>query len=203
MSLESPREEDLLRRAGDGDGDAFEALVKPHLSLFYNGIHRILGDPSDSQDALQDALIAIFRDLPRFESRSRFSTWAYRICINAALMQRRSRSRRREETLTDHQARYDSTGHNLDPLAGLDWSVQAEALATAENRELRSKLLAVLGELPDTQRVVFILRELEDWNSEQIADHLGIAADAVRQRLHRARTTIQVKLRAFVAERKP
>jgi len=194
-------EDELLSRAANGDGDAFEELVKPHLSLFYNGIHRILGEPNDSQDALQEALIAIFRDLPRFEARSRFSTWAYRICVNAALMQRRSRVRRREETLTDHQARYDPSGHNLDPLAGLDWSVQAAALATAATLELRAHPMAALDELPDTQRAVFILRDLEDWNSEQIAQHLGIAADAVRQRLHRARTSIQVKLRAFVAGR--
>lgn len=202
MSLPLP-EDEVLRRAAQGDGDAFEELVRPHLSLFYNGIHRILGDPSDSQDALQDALIAIFRDLPRFEARSRFSTWAYRVCVNAALMQRRERVRRREETLTDHQARYDPSGHNLDPLAGLDWSVQAEALARAEDQELRAHLVAALDGLPDTQRAVFILRDLEDWNSGQIAQHLGIAPDAVRQRLHRARSSIQLKLRAFVAGRTP
>lgn len=203
MSLDSLPETDLVRLAARGDGDAFGALVQPHLSLFFNGMFRILGDSNDTQDALQDALIAIYRDLPAFQGRSRFSTWAYRICINAALMLRRSKVRRKEDTLTDHQARYDATGHNLDPLAGLDWSVEAEALVAAENQELRARLMEALDELPDAQRVVFILRDLEDWSSEQIAKHLAVAPDAVRQRLHRARLSIQGKLRAYVAGRKP
>lgn len=203
MSPDPTPEAELLRRAASGESEAFEALVQPHLGLFFNGILRILGDTHDSQDALQDALIAIYRDLPAFQGRSKFSTWAYRICINAALMLRRSKVRRREDTLTDHQARYDATGHNLDPLAGLDWSCEAEALVAAENQELRARLMSALDELPDAQRSVFILRDLEDWTSEQIAKHLAIAPDAVRQRLHRARLSIQAKLRAFVAGRQP
>lgn len=203
MLLESPTEEVLLRDAAIGDGAAFEALIRPHLALFYNGIYRILGNDSDSQDALQDALVAIFRDLPSFQARSRFSTWAYRICINAALMLRRSRVSRREDSLTDHTEQYDHTGHSLEPLARLNWSVAAEGLAKIEYQELRSHLMNALNELPDTQRIVFTLRDLEEWSSERIADHLAIDPAAVRQRLHRARMFIHAKLRAYVAGRTP
>ena len=93
MSEAPPTESELIERAAAGDSDAFGALVTPHLSLFHNGIHRILGNTADTQDALQDALMSIHRDLPKFEGRSRFSSWGYKVCLNAALMVRRSRVR--------------------------------------------------------------------------------------------------------------
>ena len=96
MTAASPSEQDLIQRSTTGDSDAFGALVQPHLGLFYNGVLRILGNEADAEDALQDALISIHRDLPRFEGRSRFSSWGYRICLNAALMVRRSRVRIRD-----------------------------------------------------------------------------------------------------------
>jgi RNA polymerase sigma-70 factor (ECF subfamily) len=79
MMNPSTNEMELFERAVGGDSDAFGAMVQPHLALFYNGINRILGNEADSQDALQDALMSIHRDLSRFEGRSRFSSWGYRI----------------------------------------------------------------------------------------------------------------------------
>ncbi|MBI4911669.1 MAG: sigma-70 family RNA polymerase sigma factor [Acidobacteria bacterium] len=190
-------EDELIARAVAGDADAFEALVKPHLGLFHHGILRILGDPMDAEDALQEALIAIHRELPRFEGRSRFSSWGYRVCLNAALMVRRSRVRVREREQREEPAigPFDSRGHHLEAPGAVPWHVEAEAHGLAERREIRELFLQALETLPDGVRAVFVLKDLEDWDSEAIARHLGISPAAVRQRLHRARTTLQARLR--------
>jgi len=187
-------ETELIAKAAAGDSDAFGELVAPHLGLFFNGIQRILGNRADAQDALQDGLVSIFEDLPSFQARSRFSSWAYKVCINAALMFRRSHVRIREESMDAPTGlgEFDAAGHHLDTAAALD---------EAERRQLRQCLLQALDDLPDSLRVVFVLKDLEDWSTEAIAARLDQAAATVRQRLHRARVRIQERLRAHVQGR--
>jgi len=196
-------EEELIQQAAGGDSDAFGALVAPHLGLFFNGILRILGNRADAQDALQEALLGIFEDLPSFQARSRFSSWAYKVCINAALMFRRSSARIREESMDalPGLGSFDAGGHHLDTRAELQWSVEAQALAEVERRQLRECMLQALDELPDPLRVVFVLKDLEDWTTEAIAARLDQAAPTVRQRLHRARVLVQARLRAHLQGR--
>jgi RNA polymerase sigma-70 factor (ECF subfamily) len=196
-------EEDLIARAAGGDSDAFGALVTPHLGLFFNGILRILGNRADAQDALQEALLGIFKDLPTFQARSRFSSWAYKVCINAALMFRRSAARIREDSMDAMTGlgAFDEGGHHLDTRAELEWSVAAEALDVAERHQLRECMLQALAALPDALRVVFVLKDLEDWSTEAIAAKLDQAAPTVRQRLHRARVQVQDRLRAHLQGR--
>jgi len=200
MTADSPTETELIQRATAGDSEAFGALVQPHLSLFHNGIHRILGNTADSQDALQDALMSIHRDLPRFEGRSRFSSWGYKICLNAALMVRRSRVRIHDMERSDALAlgSFDERGHHLEPERLPEWQVEAQAHMLVERQEMRECLLRVLDELPDSHRTVFVLKDLEDWATDDIARHLQLAPATVRQRLHRARVLLQARLRAHV-----
>jgi len=196
-------EDQLIQRAAAGDSDAFGTLVSPHLGLFFNGILRILGNRSDAQDALQDALLNIFQDLSAFQGRSRFSSWAYKICVNAALMFRRSHARFREESIDAPSGLgdLDETGHHRDTRESLQWSVEAQALADAERSQLRECLLKALAALPDSLRMVFVLRDLEDWSTEEIAARLDQTAPAIRQRLHRARLQVQDRLRAHIQGR--
>jgi RNA polymerase sigma-70 factor (ECF subfamily) len=196
-------EAELIQRAAAGESDAFGALVAPHLGLFFNGILRILGNRADAQDALQNALLGIYEDLPGFQARSRFSSWAYKVCINAALMFRRSSLRFREESMDTMPGlgEFDGSGHHLDTRESLRWSVEPQALAEAERRQLRECLVQALDALPDPLRVVFVLRDLEDWSTEDIAAKLDQAAPTVRQRLHRARVQVQERLRVHLQGR--
>ena len=191
-----------LERARGGDPEAFRALVEPHLGMFQAVIQRILLDASDTQDALQEALLTMHQELARFEGKSKFSTWAYRICVNEALMLRRSRVRRREDTLEDFQPRFHADGHHMDVEALLDLRQEAEALRMAEHDQLRGMVLEGLGRLSDDQRAVFVLKDLEDWDTEEIARHLGISRELVRQRLHRARLGMRGFLARFLEGRR-
>lgn len=199
MELTPTPDEELVRLAQGGDEDAFSQLVKRHMTLFYRVVNRILSDPGDTQDALQDALIAMHGQIRGFQGQSSFSTWGYRVCVNKALMLRRSRIRRREDVLEDLMPRFAADGHHEDMQSPLAWTAQAEAHALAEASELRTKVHQALDLLTDDQRQVFVLKDLEEWDSEEIAAHLGISRDLVRQRLHRARLALRGILAPFVA----
>ncbi len=188
---------ELLARARTGDPEAFGDLVRPHLAMFFRAIDRILGNEAESQDALQDALVALHRELPSFQGQSQFSTWAYRVCVNQALMARRKRIRRREDAVEDFQPQFDDTGHHMDQDLILAWSEAPEALDQAEAAQIRARIRAALDRLTDDQRAAFVLKDLEGWDTDEIAAKLGIGKDLVRQRLHRARLALRTHLAEF------
>lgn len=197
QDLHGPSEAELVRAAAAGDPSAFEALVRPHLGMLFRVIDRILGNEAESQDALQDALLTVHRELPGFQGASKFSTWAYRICVNQALMARRKRVRRREDAIEDLMPRFGDDGHHMDVDTILDWSEDAEALMKVEQEELKARVRQGLDRLSDDQRAVFVLRDLEGWDTDEISRHLGITRELVRQRVHRARLALRALLPEF------
>jgi RNA polymerase sigma-70 factor, ECF subfamily len=197
MAQVGSEESRLLALAAGGDADAFGALVQPHLAIFHSGIRRILGGSPEVQDALQEALMSMHRALPSFEGRSAFGSWGYAICVRAALMQRRSLSRRREDALDPGE---DDSFEVAPPEALRE---EPRAQAQVEAADLRRLVAESLDLLSEGLRVVFVLRDLEDWDTEAIASHLEISPSLVRQRLHRARTFLQGRLRGAWAGGRP
>jgi len=191
-------EAELITRSIAGDGEAFGALVEPYLGLFSAGIQRILQDTLDTQDALQEALLSIFTELHRFQGKSKFSTWGYRVCLNEALMLRRSRIRRREDTIEDFLPRFTPEGHHMGKEGLKDLSQEATALERVEEEQVREKVREGLNRLSDEQRAVFVLRDLEGMDTEEVANMLGISRGLVRQRLHRARLGLRGVLSPFL-----
>lgn len=201
MDIDTERmpESELIARSIGGDGEAFGALVQPYLGLFSAGIQRILQDQLDTQDALQEALLSIFTQLHRFQGKSKFSTWGYRVCLNEALMLRRSRIRRREDTIEDFLPHFTPEGHHMGKEGLKDLSQEATALEQVETEQVRQKVKEGLNRLSDEQRAVFVLRDLEDMDTEEVASMLGISRGLVRQRLHRARLGLRGVLSPFLA----
>lgn len=198
MDTERLPESDLIARSIAGDGEAFGALVQPYLGLFSAGIQRILQDQLDTQDALQEALLSIFTELHRFQGKSKFSTWGYRVCLNEALMLRRSRIRRREDTIEDFLPHFTPEGHHMGREGLKDLSQESTALERVEEAQVRQKVQEGLNRLSDEQRAVFVLRDLEGMDTEEVASMLGISRGLVRQRLHRARLGLRGVLSPFL-----
>lgn len=195
--MSQAEESELIVKAIQGDGEAFSDLVKPYLGLFTAGIHRILQDPLDTQDALQEALLSLHTELYRFQGKSKFSTWAYRVCLNEALMLRRSRIRRREDTLEDFMPQFSPEGHLISKEGLRNWVQEATALEKAEQDQFRDRVEEGLSRLSDEQRAVFIMRDLEGMDTDEVAAKLGISRGLVRQRLHRARLGLRGMLASF------
>jgi RNA polymerase sigma-70 factor (ECF subfamily) len=98
---------------------------------------------------------------------------------------------------------FDERGHHVETDRLPEWQVEAQAHNLVERQEMRQCLMQALDELPDSHRIVFVLKDLEDWEMDDIAQHLQLAPGTVRQRLHRARVLLQARLKTYVLGGRP
>lgn len=198
MTVPSPAapatDEDLAARAAAGDEPAFETLVARYEERAFGLACRLVGPGSDAQDVLQDAFLSVYRNLRTFRGAARFSTWLFRIVTNAALMQRRARRRRPADSLEEYLPRFDDTGRHLGQPAELEAAAHAEE--RLDRRLLAERAYEGIERLPDLYREAFVLRDLEDLTTAEVAEVLGVSAEVVRQRVHRAR----LMLRGYLAD---
>jgi RNA polymerase sigma-70 factor (ECF subfamily) len=186
----------LAARAAAGDERAFEQLVSRYQARVYRLACRLTADDGEAKDVLQETFLAAYRGLPSFRGESRFSTWLYRIATNAALMQRRARARRRTESLEEFLPCFDADGIHAAEPADLLAASRADELL--DRKLLAEKARAGLDRLPDIYRDAFVLRDLEELSTAEVAELLEIDAAAVRQRVHRARLMLRGYLGGLV-----
>lgn len=186
-------DEELAARAASGDDRAFEEIVVRYQERVYRLACRLTSE-TDAPDVLQETFLQVHRHLPAFRGESRFGTWLYRIATNAGLMHRRSRARRPAESLEAFLPRFDEQGVHAGTPAGLQVAARAEELL--DRKLLAEKARAGVARLPDLYREAFVLRDLEELSTADVAEVLDIEPAAVRQRVHRAR----LMLRGYLSE---
>jgi RNA polymerase sigma-70 factor (ECF subfamily) len=186
---ESRTDRELVREAREGSHAAFEALVRRYSDRAYRAAYRVVRDEAEAEDVLQEALIKAYRALRNFESRSSFYTWLYRIVVNLAL-DRRRRSKAAVSLEWD-----DNVSRQIDARAARPVDHDPELAS------MRTEVRKLVGEgiqgLPDGQREVLLLREIDGLSYEEIAETMQISKGTVMSRLHYARK----KLVAFLTER--
>ena len=162
----------LISRILDGDGEAFQRLVEKHHAKVFRLVQGILIDWHHSEDVCQDVFTIVYRKLPGFQNRAQFSTWLYRVAVNAALKARR------------RWHKYEPKSLDL----VRDFAGREPNSADFEGSEVFDKLLRPL---PEKLRVAVVLREQGDLSYEEIARVLKCTRGAVEQRLHRAMTQLR------------
>lgn len=177
---------DLVERAKQGSHEAFEILVRRYSERAFRVAYRVVRDEDAARDVLQDALIKAYRGLRRFENRSAFYTWLYRIVVNLAL-DRRRRTRPSVEWS-------DEVAHEVDPRV-LEPEAHDPGVAS-ERSEIRNLISLGVQKLPDGQREVLLLREVEGLSYQEIAATMNISKGTVMSRLHYARRKMEIFLRA-------
>jgi len=177
-----------VRRAGAGEGAAFDALVRRHQGRVYRLARRLTGNAADAEEALQDTFLRVLRRLSGFRGQSLFSTWLYRVATNSALMVCRSRRRRRTEPLDAYLPRFDGRGRHRH---GADHGRAGRAEELLDRRRLAAAALRALQRLPAPYRTPFVLRDLEELPTAEVAAVLGLTEATVRQRVHRARLQLR------------
>jgi RNA polymerase sigma-70 factor, ECF subfamily len=192
-------DEALATRAVAGDASAFESIVTRYQARVYRLGFRLTGSESDAADMLQDTFLHAYRHLSSFRGESRFGTWLYRIATNAALMQRRAHARRPAESLDAFLPTFDEAGIHRATPEELTVTDRIEELI--DRRALADQARAAIERLPDAYRVAFVLRDLEDLPTAEVAQVLGIGPAAVRQRVHRARLLLRGYLNALAGAR--
>jgi len=201
--LEEPRaagaadESELLARLRAGDERAYERLVREQGGRLLAVARRFLRDEEEARDCLQECFVQAFRALPRFAGHAKLSTWLHRILINAALMRLRARRSRPEQPIEPLLPAFLEDGHAA--VVYRDWSPSAEELLARD--EVRALVRAAIDELPETYRTVLALRDLEDLDTAEVARLLGVTANAVKIRLHRARQALRQLLDVRLRER--
>jgi RNA polymerase sigma-70 factor (ECF subfamily) len=181
---------DALRR---GDAAGVEQLVERHGPRVYRLALRILRVREDAEEAAQDALWQAARNVHTFEGASAFSSWLYRIAVNAAYQRLRVRRRRSSEIALDEVLpRLDVDGH-LAPME--DWSKNVDD--PAQQAELREVLTSAADALSPDYHIVVALHDVEGLSSVEIAAALGISVPAVKSRLHRSRLFLRQRLAAY------
>ena len=183
-------EELLVKRASKGDVGAFESLVTAYEKGVYALAYRLVSDREDALDVTQEVFLKAYQALPKFRGESRFSTWIYRVCVNASL---------------DHLRRkHKMAAYSLDqPLALKESSVTRDVEDDSENVEdaveqksLGEAALHALRDLDEAHRVIITLSDIQGYSYQEIADILGISMGTVKSRLHRARNMLRRMLPA-------
>lgn len=144
---------------------------------------------TDAPDVLQETFLQVYRHLPSFRGESQFGTWLYRIASNAALMHRRACARRPAESLDVFLPRFDAQGMHAATPAELQVAARADELL--DRQFLAEKAREVIARLPDLYRDAFVLRDLEEMSTADVARALGVEPATVRQRVHRARLMLR------------
>jgi RNA polymerase sigma-70 factor (ECF subfamily) len=183
-----PDDEALAAQAAAGDSTAFEAIVARYQARVFRLACRLTSD-TDAADVLQETFLQVYRHLPSFRGESQFGTWLYRIATNAALMHRRACARRPSESLDVFLPQFDSDGRHAATPAELQVASRADEIL--DRQFLASKAREVIAQLPDPYRDAFVLRDLEDMPTADVARVLGLEPAAVRQRVHRARLMVR------------
>lgn len=202
MSIQkpSPLGFEQLDRLRAGDKDAFTDLVREHGPRMLAFARRFLPRDQDAHDALQDAFLSAFKSIGKFDGRSQLSTWLQRITINACLMRIRSRKRRPEVSIEALLPAFLPDGHQIrdTPAWGAESKVESGHETEHGAGSGRGRLLDLVREsvdgLPDAYREVLLLRDVEEFSTEETAEALGITKDAVKTRLHRARQALRAML---------
>jgi RNA polymerase sigma-70 factor, ECF subfamily len=177
----SASEGDLVRLCQQGAVAAFEPLVRLHQRPALGYAAALLGDEDEAADALQDAFVQAYRALPRLRPGSAFGPWFRTILRNICLDRLRAPRHSRRTPLD---------------AAGIDYAVRVEAAAQreAERAQLRDQLADAMQALPDEQRVVLLLREIEGLSYAEIARSLGVPAGTVASRLNHGRSALRQQL---------
>lgn len=171
----------LVRCAQRGDTSAFGQLVTKYQDRIFNTCYRMCHDHAEALDLVQAAFVKAYESLARFEGKSTFYTWMFRIAVNVVISSRR---RRRTLASLDQPGRGETGRQDV---AAAEERVDAESL----RGELRERLEAALERLPDEFRVVVILKDIEDLEYAEIAEVIGAPIGTVKSRLHRGRSMLR------------
>lgn len=178
-----------------GDRAEFARLVDTYSTVIYRLGLKMLGNPQDAEDILQNTFLNALTHLAKFEGRSSISTWLYRIAANEALMM--IRRRKSNFNLEDMQPE-DADDISL-PETFVDWSLLPEKeLLSGEGKTVLEK---AIKQLPENLRMVFILRDVEDLSIKETAEILNLTEVNVKTRLLRARMALREQLSSYYAER--
>jgi RNA polymerase sigma-70 factor, ECF subfamily len=195
MDRETQSEALSLEALKAGDRAEFARMVETYYGVIYRLAFRMLNNPQDAEDILQETFIKAYRYIDGFDGRAKVSTWLYRIATNEALMF----LRRRQPHLVSIEEPFENDEGEGEPLHIVDWCcIPEDELMSSEGR---AHLDEAVNKLPYTLRIVFVLREIEGLSTKETAEVLELSETAVKTRLSRARLRLREELSVYYGEK--
>jgi len=183
-----PSDEELVRAYLEGDDSAFEELVNRYENTIMNMAYRLLGNRSDAADVCQEVFVLLLRKLGSFRGEAKFSTWLYRVSLNAC----HDHARR----LRRHVSLSESPGEDLPEMEQrlADEGLDSPELSL-EKTEVRNMVQEAITRLPHKFKEVIFLHDISGYNYKEVAEILDISLGTVKSRLNRARNRLAEELR--------
>jgi RNA polymerase sigma-70 factor, ECF subfamily len=198
VDLAARAELELFRKARDGDRGAFGQIVIRHQDRLYNAVLRMVGDPEEARELTQEAFTRALAKIETFRGEAQPYTWIFRIAMNLAISQLRKVQRHRVFSL-DRSS--NGRAEQEDQAAGLLDRVAREhetPQQIAERRERSKVVLAALGRIDAEYRAVLVMRDIEGFDYQQMAEVLDLPLGTLKSRLFRARLALRDELRAYL-----
>ena len=189
---------ELLECLRAGEEKCFETLVRNVGPQVLATAKRYLRSDAEAADCFQDTFLAVFEGINKFEQRSSLRTWIRGITINQCLMRIRKQGRRQEESIEHLLSVFDENGDRVE----ISGSIRSSAIsASIDTTRLKSIVREKINELPDDYRIVLLLRDIDGYTTKETAAILRIRINAVKTRLHRARSALKSLLTPVMAYR--
>lgn len=185
----APSDNELIERFTKGCQASFEELIQRYETKAHNLAMRLTRNAEDAEEVLQDVFVTVYRKISGFEGKAKFSSWLYRITVNAAFMKLRKRKQEQSVALDDAVPNYQNKISSKNAIFGSGGDT-----LTASS-ELRDALESAVAKLPDEYRAVFVLRDVDGLSNKEVGDILDLSIPAVKSRLHRSRLMLRKKLR--------
>jgi RNA polymerase sigma-70 factor (ECF subfamily) len=200
------RDAELLRKAQRGDRGAFGQIVVLYQDRLYNALLRVIGDPEEARELTQETFTRALVKIDSFRGEAGPYTWLFRIGVNLAISQLRKIQRHRTFSLDRPAGSGGANGAEDDDQASslIDRVAQDRGASPADNAETREQhqqVLAALGRLDAEYRAVLVMRDIEGFDYQQMADVLGLPLGTLKSRLFRARLALRDELRPYLEGR--
>lgn len=181
-----------------GNESAFNEIVSRYANKIYGFALRITRNSSDAEEVFQEVFLTLTKKLDTFRGESKFSSWLYRITVNASYMYLRSQKKHESNISLENYYPYDEKGTLMGRVMEKDWSSRPDIIIFSN--EALKIIDKSINELPESYRTVFHLRDVEGLSNEEVADILEISIPAVKSRLHRARLFLRDRLSDYFHE---
>ena len=195
-------DDDLFRKAQAGDRGAYGQIAVRYQHRLYNAIVRMIGDREEARELTQETLVRGLSKIESFRGESQPYTWLFRIAVNLSISRLRKVQRRRTFSLDAPARGNGRAGRDEDQAAGLIERVRSREQAgpgeQAEHRERGEQVVAALGRLDPEYRAVLVMRDIEGFDYQQMADVLGLPLGTLKSRLFRARLALRDELKAYM-----
>ena len=191
MATQTLEDTVLIERFTKGCSASFEELISRYETKVHNLAMRLTRNSEDAEEVIQDVFVTVYRKIDSFEGKAKFSSWLYRITVNAAFMKLRKRRQDQSiplEDLMPHMQNKITTQPN-------GFGARCDSLAM--NNEIKEALEGAITKLPEDYRAVFVLRDIDGLSNKEVGQILDLSIPAVKSRLHRSRLMLRKRLRRF------